>query len=153
MEVIRAPCERREAPQRRYSGVVWTGKDIVGMEPSRLRAVSEQFSPGARTAWHSEPYGQVLHVLFGVGRVQRRGGPVLEVLAGDTVVCHAGEWHWHGAAPDSFVAVMSTCETDALDVGTEWGAHVSDAEYRLPPMGAVVPRQDEDRTFQPEVCW
>ncbi|NIP82135.1 MAG: cupin domain-containing protein, partial [Gemmatimonadetes bacterium] len=32
------------------------------------------FAPGARTAWHSHPAGQLLVVTSGVGWVQERGG-------------------------------------------------------------------------------
>ena len=39
--------------------------------------------PGARTAWHTHPLGQTLIVTFGCGRVQRDGGPIEEIRAGD----------------------------------------------------------------------
>ncbi|MER7007181.1 cupin domain-containing protein [Dactylosporangium sp. NPDC000555] len=151
MEIIRAVWKSRAGPKNGYSGVVWTGEDVVAMEPSRLRVVNEQFSPGARTAWRRDPYGQMLHVVYGVGRVRRRGGPVIEVRAGDTVVAYAGEWHWYGAAPNSFVAMVSAREAGNDDA--EWGAHVSDAEYLLAPRTASIPRQDLDRTVEREACW
>jgi hypothetical protein len=31
---------------------------------------------GARSAWHSHPFGQTIYVTEGIGRCQRRGGPV-----------------------------------------------------------------------------
>ena len=43
------------------------------------------FEPGARTAWHTHPLGQTLHVITGVGRAQTWGGPVRELRPGDTV--------------------------------------------------------------------
>ena len=42
--------------------------------PSRTRVLSVHFAPGARTAWHRHPFGQVLHVTEGAGLVQSRGG-------------------------------------------------------------------------------
>jgi quercetin dioxygenase-like cupin family protein len=153
MEVIRAPCRSRPAEQECYTGVVWVDQEVVGLQPSRLLTFRAQFSLGARTAWHRCPYGRVLHVLHGVGRVQRRGGPAYEVHAGDTVVAAAGEWHWHGAAPNAFVAVMSAHETDPDGTDIEWGAHVTDAEYLLPPLGTIAPRQSTDRLAHREACW
>jgi hypothetical protein len=47
--------------------------------------------------------GQTVHVTEGVGRIQARGGDVVEIHPGDTVYTPAGEWHWHGAAPDRFM--------------------------------------------------
>ncbi|MDG6102954.1 cupin domain-containing protein [Dactylosporangium aurantiacum] len=153
MQVVRTPSQGRQAPQQCYSGVVWIDRDVTGLEPSRLQTFHAQFSPGTRTAWHRCRYGQVLTVLHGVGRVQRRGGPIHEVRAGDTVVVEAGEWHWHGAAPNTFMVVMSAHETGPDGTGTEWGEHVSDAEYRLPPITATIRRPDADRTPQREACW
>ncbi|MEV4141822.1 cupin domain-containing protein [Dactylosporangium sp. NPDC049742] len=158
MEVVRAPSRGRQAPQQHYSGVVWIDRDVTGLEPSRLQTFQAQFSPGTRTAWHRCPYGRILTVLHGVGRVQRRGGPIHEVRAGDTVVVEAGEWHWHGAAPNMFMAVVSAHETGPAgagtdDAGTEWGEHVTDAEYRLAPLTAMIRRPDADRVPQREACW
>jgi quercetin dioxygenase-like cupin family protein len=161
MEVMRAPGGGRQAPQQCCSGVVWIDRDVTGLEPSHLQTFHAQFSPGARTAWHRCPYGRILTVLHGVGRVQRRGGPIHEVRAGDTVVVAAGEWHWHGAAPNTFMAVVSAHETGpdgtGTDTGTgtdiEWGEHVTDTEYRLPPLTAMIRRPDADRVPQREACW
>ncbi|GAB3856966.1 cupin domain-containing protein [Dactylosporangium cerinum] len=160
MEVIRASSRGRPAPQECYSGVVWIDRDVTGLEASHLRAFHAQFSPGARTAWHRCPYERILTVLHGVGRVRRRGGPVHEVRAGDTVVVAAGEWHWHGAAPNTPMAVVSAHETgpdgtgtDGTGTGTQWGEQVTDAEYRLPPITAMIRQPDRDRVPQREACW
>nr|WP_322481045.1 hypothetical protein [Thermogemmatispora sp.] len=42
--------------------------------PGRVRTISVTFEPGARTAWHSHPLGQMLIVTAGCGRAQRWGG-------------------------------------------------------------------------------
>lgn len=46
--------------------------------PARMHGNSVTFEPGARTAWHTHPLGQVLIVTAGCGRVARAGGPVEE---------------------------------------------------------------------------
>ncbi|WP_327002329.1 cupin domain-containing protein [Dactylosporangium sp. NBC_01737] len=132
---------------------MWIDRVLRALEPSHLVTFSVQFSPGARTAWHRCPYGRVLHFLYGVGRVQRRGGPVHEVRAGDTIIAAAGEWQWHGAAPNTFMAVVSTHETGPDGTDTEWAERVTDAEYLLPPLNSTVPRQGADRVAHREACW
>ena len=125
-----APTER--GPAERFTGTVWIDRIAAGTEPSRLRSNSVHFAPGARTAWHAHPVGQLLHVTEGIGRVPARGGPIEEVRAGDTVVTHAGEWHWHGAAPGHTTHLgMHEAPADASDA--VWGDHVTDEEYGAEP--------------------
>jgi quercetin dioxygenase-like cupin family protein len=94
-----------------------------------LRAASVHFTPGARTAWHHHPNGQVLYVTEGIGRAQERGGEVIEIRAGDTVVIPAGAWHWHGASPDNFMTHIAMHEVGDDGKPAVWGEHVTDAEY------------------------
>lgn len=42
----------------------------------------------------------MLYVLSGTGFVQRDGGPIEALRAGDCVWLPAGERHWHGASPN-----------------------------------------------------
>src|SRR5882757_10362102 len=89
----RNPMELRPAgstPSRRmssdwFTGTVWQDPIIEAPAPARLRAALVTFEAGARTAWHTHPLGQTLHVVSGVGRVQTWGGPVREIRAGDTI--------------------------------------------------------------------
>jgi quercetin dioxygenase-like cupin family protein len=87
-----------------------------------------RFEPRARTAWHTHPLGQTLHVISGVGRVALWGGPVREIRPGDTVWIAPGEKHWHGAGPDT--AMMHIALQEHLD-GTHvtWLEHVTDEQY------------------------
>ena len=72
-------------PAEWFTGQVWM--DELGALPGlAVRALRVTFAPGARTAWHAHPGGQVLHVVDGVGRVQSAGGPVRPLRPGDTVV-------------------------------------------------------------------
>jgi quercetin dioxygenase-like cupin family protein len=87
------------------------------------------FTPGARTHWHSHESGQILQVLAGRGLIQSEGGPVHVLRAGDTVWAPPGERHWHGAAPDSFMVHT------AISLGvTAWEIPVTDDEYTAAPL-------------------
>jgi 4-carboxymuconolactone decarboxylase len=96
--------------------------------PVRASASLVTFEPGARTAWHSHPLGQILIVTAGTGRVQRWGDPVDEIRQGDVVWIPPGVKHWHGAAPNSSMAHIGI--VDQLDgKSVEWMEKVSDAQY------------------------
>ena len=77
------------------------------------------------------PLGQTLYVTEGAGLVQSRGGDVVTIRPGDVVHTPGDQWHWHGAARDHFMSHLSITEGVAPGQGpeTEWGAHVTDAEY------------------------
>lgn len=112
-----------------FTGDVWLDVIVRGEEPSRVRVSVVHFAPGARNAWHAHTMGQTLHVTEGVGRTQSRGGDVVAIRAGDTIHAPAGEWHWHGAAPDHFMTHLAIWEAPAEGEETEWGAQVTDAEF------------------------
>lgn len=99
-------------------------------EESAISCAHVRFAPGARTAWHRHPRGQTLYVTDGVGYVARRGGPPQEIRPGDVVVVAPGEEHWHGAAPERFMAHVALQEADDQGQVVTWLEHVSDAEYR-----------------------
>ena len=61
-----------------FTGQVWMD-ELAALPGTAVRALRVTFSPGARTAWHAHPGGQVLHVVDGVGRVQSAGGPVRQL--------------------------------------------------------------------------
>jgi quercetin dioxygenase-like cupin family protein len=116
-------------PSEWFTGTVWLDRIAIGADPSRLRATRVSFEPGARTAWHTHPLGQVLHILTGVGRVQCEGGPVHTVRAGDTVIFKPGERHWHGAASGHGMVHLALQEADADGKDVAWMEHVTDDEY------------------------
>jgi quercetin dioxygenase-like cupin family protein len=116
-----------------FTGTVYLDPIAAPSAGSRLSATSVHFTPGARTAWHTHPHGQTIWVTEGVGRCQRRGGPVEEIRPGDRVFFEPGEDHWHGAAPDRFMTHLALLEVDDAGNNATWGAHVSDAEYAQPP--------------------
>src|SRR5438477_13038798 len=74
----------RRAPKENFTGTVWQDPIITPQAPARLVANRVAFEPGARTAWHTHPLGQTLHVISGVGRFQTKGTTVSEIKAGTT---------------------------------------------------------------------
>lgn len=118
----------RRMPADYFTGTVWQDPIIEAPAPARLRSAWVRFEPGARTAWHTHPLGQTLHVTAGVGRVQVLGGPIRDIRAGDTVWIEPGVKHWHGAAPD--MAMTHIAMQEALEgKHVEWLEHVTDAQY------------------------
>ena len=125
----------RRQPKESFTGVVWQDPIIEAPAPARIRAGRVSFEPGARTAWHTHPLGQTLHVISGVGRVQAQGGPIREIKAGDTVWIPPGEKHWHGAGPNT--AMVHIAMQEALDgKHVEWMEYVTDEEYSQPVSGS-----------------
>jgi len=126
-----------ESPTRRgnadwFTCAVWQDPVIDPPAPARARAARVSFEPGARTAWHTHPLGQTLHVLHGVGRTQSWGGPVREIRAGDTVWIATDEKHWHGAAPGNAMVHLAIHEhKDGVHI--VWLEKVSDAQYAVEP--------------------
>jgi quercetin dioxygenase-like cupin family protein len=112
-------------PGSQFTGAAYPYVTMPATDGVTINTVD--FTPGARTHWHSHERGQILQVLAGRGLVQSDGGPIHVLRAGDTVWVPAGERHWHGAAPDSFMVHT------AISLGvTAWEVPVTDAEYAAP---------------------
>jgi quercetin dioxygenase-like cupin family protein len=120
-----------KGPAEWFTGDVYFDGIVHGEEPSHVRVSTVRFTPSARTAWHAHAVGQTLYVTEGKGLYQPRGGKVEEIRAGDVIYTPPGEWHWHGAAPDNFMAHLSITEAipGSERPEVEWGEHVTDAEY------------------------
>src|SRR5205085_3491791 len=99
MQITRNSTETMAGPSDWFTGAVYIDTVATPTEPSRLQAVSVHFTPGARTAWHTHPNGQTIFVTEGVGRAQRRGGPIEVIRPGDRVFFELGEDPWQDAAP------------------------------------------------------
>jgi len=126
---IRPKQPSGKGPADRFTGDVWFDVIARGEAPSRIRVNFVHFAPGARNGWHAHALGQTLHVTEGIGRVQARGGKLLEIRAGDTIDTAPGEWHWHGAAPDHFMTHLAVWDAPAEGPESEWGDQVTDVEY------------------------
>jgi 4-carboxymuconolactone decarboxylase len=121
----------RPGPADNFTGSVRVDSSFQANAPARMSGARVAFEPGARTAWHAHPLGQILIVTTGTGRVQRWGDPIDEIRQGDVVWIPPGQKHWHGAAPNSSMAHIAIAEQ--LDGKTvEWMEKVSDAQYGAP---------------------
>jgi quercetin dioxygenase-like cupin family protein len=96
--------------------------------PSTVAAAAVTFEPGARSAWHTHPAGQVLVVTAGVGRVQQWGGKVQEIRPGDVIWTPPGVKHWHGAAPSTAMTHIAIQEA-VNGKNVEWLEKVGDEQY------------------------
>jgi quercetin dioxygenase-like cupin family protein len=118
----------RRAPKEYFTGTVWQDPIIVTAAPARLVVNRVSFEPGARTNWHSHPFGQTLYVVAGLGLVQKEGEAVREIRPGDVVWIPPGEKHWHGGSPTNGMTHLAMQE--ALDGNTAtWMEPVTDAQY------------------------
>jgi quercetin dioxygenase-like cupin family protein len=64
-----------KGPAEYFTGAVRVDPLFEAPDPARMRGAHVTFEPGARTAWHTHPLGQMLIVTSGLGWVQREGGP------------------------------------------------------------------------------
>ena len=131
MQIIKSGSRpTRKASTEYFTGNVWQDPIIEADEPARVRALRVSFEPGARTAWHTHPLGQTLHVISGVGLIGLRNEPPQLIKAGDTVWIPPGEEHWHGASATNSMTHIAIQE--ALDGSVaDWLDKVSDDEYQL----------------------
>lgn len=96
--------------------------------PARTRGAFVTFEPGARSAWHTHPLGQILVVTAGAGLAQRWGGPIQEIGPGDVIWIPPGVKHWHGATAATgmtHIAIQEHLDGNVVD----WMEKVSDEQY------------------------
>ncbi|MDB2579412.1 MAG: cupin domain-containing protein [Tateyamaria sp.] len=111
-----------------FTGTVWQDPIVSTPEPARLNALSVHFEPGARTAWHSHPLGQTLHVTRGAGLICMRGQKPQALSPGDTVWIPPDIEHWHGATPKTHMTHIAMQEMQSGSAAT-WLEHVTDIDY------------------------
>jgi len=102
----------------------FTGKSTV-LEAGGVGATRRRFEPGARTAWHSHPNGQLLFVQEGRLRMQRRGQAIKELGPGESDFTGSNVEHWHGAAASTALTHVAV----GFGGETKWLAKVTDDEY------------------------
>ena len=127
------------ADPSRYSGEVWTDALIEGAPPDNVYVARVAFSPGARTVWHTHPFGQILAVVSGVGLVCKAGEDARRLRAGDSVAIAPGERHWHGATPDTAFTHYAIQGADGDGRMADWQELVDDADYQA-AADAAAPR-------------
>ncbi len=128
MEITRTGGRGQPGRADWFTGEVTMTELAPAREPGGVQMIRVRFVPGARTAWHSHPGGQLLHVLEGEGWVQSDGGEAEGIGTGDTVWTGPGERHWHGATADHPLAHLAIQQP-----GTHWEEQVGDAEYPPTP--------------------
>jgi len=135
MELKRAGSQPSQmGPADYFTGTVRIDPLAAALAPGRVACASVTFEPGARSAWHTHPLGQILVVTAGCGWTQCEGEAIVEIRAGDVVVCPPGHKHWHGATPTT--AMTHIAIQEALDGKmVEWMEKVTDAEYLVGPQG------------------
>jgi quercetin dioxygenase-like cupin family protein len=106
------------------------GRTLFGEKPG-ITATGGQviFAPGARSAWHTHPAGQVLIVTDGTGWVQEEGGAKREIKPGDVIWTPPGVKHWHGATATNamrHIAISGMVNGKNVD----WLEKVTDEQYQ-----------------------
>jgi quercetin dioxygenase-like cupin family protein/alkylhydroperoxidase/carboxymuconolactone decarboxylase family protein YurZ len=113
-----------------FTGSVRIDPLFKANDPLRASGGRVAFEPGARTAWHSHPYGQILIVTAGSGWIQQWGGPIEEIRQGDVVRIPPGVKHWHGATATTGMTHIALQE-QLDDKAVEWMEKVSDEQYQV----------------------
>src|SRR5213082_736180 len=115
-------------PEPFFTGVVRIDPLHSAGDPARVSAASVTFAPGARSAWHTHPLGQILVVTAGCGWTQCEDEPIVEIRAGDVIWCPPDQRHWHGATPTTAMTHIAIQESLNGSPVT-WMEHVTDDEY------------------------
>lgn len=118
-------------PAEWFKGEVHPTSIITSESPSRVNVAMVHFAPGSRSAWHSHPVGQYLHIVEGTALMQERGEKLMKLRPGETVYTPPNIEHWHGASPDSFMVHLAIWESPNHNgPAVKWGEHVTDEEYQ-----------------------
>jgi quercetin dioxygenase-like cupin family protein len=135
VQLTRNSLDTNTGPADWFTGTAYIDTIAAPAATARAGAALVHFAPGARTAWHTHPYGQTIYVTEGIGRCQREGGPIEQIRPGDRVYFEPGENHWHGAAPNRLMTHIAIQEADENGSPVTWGQHVTEAEYAATPAG------------------
>ena len=128
-------------PSATFTGSVRVTPLFDANDNFHASCASVSFEPGARSAWHTHPSGQLLIVTAGVGRVQQWGKPIEEIRQGDVIWTPPGVRHWHGASATS--AMTHLAMQEAVDgKAVEWLDKVTDAEYNAAIASTSAPAAD-----------
>src|SRR5262249_4874839 len=106
------------APAERFAGKVLLDPLFGANGATRAGAGHVTFEPGARSAWHTHPAGQILIVTSGTGWVQEWGGEKREIGPGDVVYIPPAVKHWHGGTAThrmEHIAIQETIDGRNVD--------------------------------------
>ncbi len=124
-----ASLQPSKGSAERFTGSVQIEELFPANDPSRTSGGKVTFEPGARSAWHAHPLGQILIVTDGTGWIQNWGGQIEEIRKGDVIWIPPGVKHWHGATPNTamtHIAIQEQLNGKAV----EWMEKVTDEQYR-----------------------
>ena len=74
MQITKNATKTLPGPREWFSGDVFIDTVAAPTGPSRLGAAMVHFTPGARTAWHTHPFGQTIYITEGVGGASAAAG-------------------------------------------------------------------------------
>ena len=117
-----------KGPADYFTGVVRVDPLNDPPAPARVSMALVTFEPGARTAWHTHPYGQTIIITTGAGWVQRDGGTRENIFPGDVVYFEPNEKHWHGATSTTAMSHIAVQEKENGSP-VDWLEQVTDEQY------------------------
>ena len=120
------------APAEYFTGSVIVEPLIGAKDSMPATGGLVTFAPGARSAWHTHPAGQILIVIAGTGWVQEDGGEKREIKPSDVIWTPPGVKHWHGATASNAISFR------ARRSGSSELRPRTNGEMRLPPRDRVV---------------
>jgi quercetin dioxygenase-like cupin family protein len=115
-------------PAENFTGKAWNTGLVANDTTYNTVVGNVYFEPGARSAWHVHPSGQILIITDGVGYHQIKGQPRQTIRKGDVVKCPPNVLHWHGASPDTGMQQMYILPRTEKGIVT-WLQKVTDEEY------------------------
>jgi quercetin dioxygenase-like cupin family protein len=117
----RSGAPTQQGPKDKFTNSVYI--DPI-LSADGISSGNVNFTPGARTHWHTHEGGQLLHVLAGSGWVCDQGSEPVRINVGDVIWCPPGTTHWHGADDNSYLVHK------AVSLGSvKWLEPVGDEEY------------------------
>jgi quercetin dioxygenase-like cupin family protein len=116
-----------KGPEAVFTGTVRVDPQLAAPD-SPLSAGHVSFEPGARSAWHTHPAGQLLIVTSGTGWIQEVGGQKREIKPGDVIWTPPGVKHWHGATQTNGMSHYAIQESVG-GKNVDWMEKVSDEQY------------------------
>ena len=108
-----------------FGGQVWMQRLITEEHSQDIELLVVSFETGGRTRPHIHAVDQILQIVSGHGIVAT-GSERRFVEPGDVVLIPSGEWHWHGAAPDSamtHISIKRFAPTDWTVEERDWGVY------------------------------
>ena len=129
--VLAAPKDGTAAPAQQAPAVIQGPMESLDLGNLTIRRF--RFPAGSRLGWHTHLDGpQLLMMEEGRGRMQERGGPVIELLPNEPILTPRGVEHWHGSAPDEDGIQWNIYDGIGVPGSVTWGDSVTTAEYTAP---------------------